>query len=207
MSGGEGDKRKLLAALLPQAPFDGWSGAALLRAAAECGIAASAIPQLFPNGPLDAIAFWIAESDRAMLAELEVRDLAAMKVRERVAAAVRIRLEQQAPHREAVRRALAVLALPTNAGIALASLYRTVDAIWQAAGDTATDWNFYTKRILLAGVYGSTLLFWLDDKSEGFVATWAFLERRLADVMRIQQARGALDRLFERLPETFRRRA
>jgi ubiquinone biosynthesis protein COQ9 len=89
----------------------------------------------------------------------------------------------------------------------LTSLYRTVDAIWQVAGDTATDWNFYTKRLLLAGVYGSTLLFWLDDKSEGFAATWAFLERRLADVMRIQKARGALDRLMERLPETFRRRA
>jgi ubiquinone biosynthesis protein COQ9 len=200
-------KRKLLAAMLPHVPFDGWSGAVILRAATESGIDAAMVPRLFPNGPLDAVKFWIAEADRAMLAELGLRDLAAMKVRERVATAVRIRLESQAPHREAVRRALALLALPPNAAAGLTSLYRTVDAIWQVAGDTATDWNFYTKRLLLAGVYGTTLLFWLDDKSEGFAATWAFLERRLADVMRIQKARGALDRLMERLPETFRRRA
>jgi ubiquinone biosynthesis protein COQ9 len=145
-----------------------------------------------------------------MLDELARRDLAAMKVRERIAAAIRIRLTQQAPHREAVRRALSLEALPRHAPAALAALYRTVDAIWYAAGDTATDWNFYSKRLLLAGVYSSTLLIWLDDRSEGLAATWAFLDRRIDDVMQIQKLRGRLDRLVGRLPDPLgllRRRA
>ena len=88
---------------------------------------------------------------------------------------------------------------------AMKQVYRTVDAIWYAAGDTATDFNFYTKRMLLAGVYAATLLHWLDDKSEGFAGTAAFIDRRLADVMRIQQAKGQLGKLVDRLPNPFRR--
>jgi ubiquinone biosynthesis protein COQ9 len=104
-----------------------------------------------------------------------------------------------------VRRALTLEALPQQGPRALKQLYRTVDAIWYAAGDTATDFNFYTKRMLLAGVYAATLLHWLDDKSEGFAATAAFLDRRISDVMKIQQAKGKLGKLVERLPNPFRR--
>ena len=104
---------------------------------------------------------------------------------DRVATAVRVRLEALGPHREAVSRGLAFLALPHNAALGTRCLYRTVDAIWYAAGDTATDYNFYTKRLLLAGVYTSTLLFWLNDRSEGYAQTWAFLDRRIGEVMRI----------------------
>jgi ubiquinone biosynthesis protein COQ9 len=103
---------------------------------------------------------------------------------------VRARLEQLAPHREAVRRALSYLALPQNAALGAKCLYRTVDAIWYAAGDTATDYNFYTKRLLLAGVYSSTVLFWLNDKSEGYAETWAFLDRRIAEVVKLGGALG-----------------
>jgi ubiquinone biosynthesis protein COQ9 len=124
-----------------------------------------------------------------------------MKVRERVKTAILTRFELVAPHREAVRRALTLEALPQHAPRALKQVYRTADAIWYAAGDTATDFNFYTKRLLLAGVYSTTLLRWLDDKSEGFSATAAFLDRRLADVMRIQQAKGRLAKLAEKLPD------
>ena len=124
---------------------------------------------------------------------LKEGDLAAMRVRERIAHAVRLRLEQNAAHREAIRAALPILAQPANGGHALYSLYRTVDTIWFAVGDKSTDFGFYTKRALLAGVYLSTLLYWLNDGSEGTQATWAFLDRRIADVMRIQttQARFA----------------
>jgi ubiquinone biosynthesis protein COQ9 len=101
-----------------------------------------------------------------------------------------VRLELLQPHREAVRRGIAFLALPANVALGTRLLYRTVDAIWYAAGDTATDYNFYTKRALLAGVYASTLLYWLDDASDGYADTWAFLDRRIADAMRIPQAVG-----------------
>ena len=130
-----------------------------------------------------------------------------MKVRERIATAVRLRLEQVAPHREAVQRGLAFFALPQNAAIGLKCLYRTVDAIWYAAGDRATDYNFYSKRLLLAGVYSSTLLVWLNDTSEDQAETWAFLERRIAEVLQVagllgKAVTGALD-LPDRLARRF----
>ena len=113
-----------------------------------------------------------------------------MRIRDRIATAVRTRLDLLAPHKEAVRRAVAFEALPGNAPRALKAVYHTVDAMWHAAGDTATDWNFYTKRALLAGVYTSTVLIWLGDQSEDCAETWAFLDRRIEDVMRIEKAKA-----------------
>lgn len=199
------EKRALLEAMLPHVPFDGWTAKTLALAAKDVGLDASLPARAFPGGAADALDFWVAETDRAMLRALESRDLAAMKIRERVKTAVLVRLELVAAHREAVRRALTLEALPQQGPRALKQLYRTVDAIWYAAGDTATDFNFYSKRMLLGGVYAATLLHWLDDKSEGFAATAAFLDRRLSDVMKIQQAKGKLGKLVERLPNPFRR--
>jgi ubiquinone biosynthesis protein COQ9 len=139
-----------------------------------------------------------------MLAALAEQDVAAMKVRERIAAAARARLAVLEPHREAVRRALTLLALPHNVPLGLKLLYETVDAMWYAAGDTATDFNFYSKRGLLAGVYAATTLYWLDDRSPGAVDTQAFLERRLGDVMAIPRYRARLRERLERWPNPLR---
>jgi ubiquinone biosynthesis protein COQ9 len=198
------EKRALLEAMLPHVPFDGWTAKSLNLAARDAGLETGVVLRAFPGGPADVLDFWVSETDAAMLRVLEGRDLAAMKVRERVKLAVLTRLELAAPHREAVRRALTLEALPQHAPRALKQVYRTVDAIWYAAGDTATDYNFYTKRLLLAGVYGATLMHWLDDKSEGFAGTSAFLDRRLADVMQIEKAKGKLAKLADRLPNPFR---
>jgi ubiquinone biosynthesis protein COQ9 len=197
-------KRKILAHALPLVPFDGWTGATLLTAAEEAGLSSSHVLRAFPGGAADAIAFWTADTDRRMLDEFGALDWKSLKIRERVARAVRLRLEHLTRHREAVRRALVLLALPQHAPQALASLYRTVDAIWYAVGDTATDWSFYSKRLLLAGVYSATLLYWLDDKSEGCESTWAFLDRRIDDVMQIQKARAWFDRLWGSVPGPLR---
>lgn len=185
---------------LPHVPFDGWTQAALQHGAADAGFDPVMALRVFPGGPVEAVEFWSQLMDRRMLQALEQRDLAALKVRERVATAIRVRLEHTAGHREAVRRALSLLAMPLNAGKGPALLWRTVDAIWYAAGDTATDFNYYTKRGLLAGVYGATVLFWLDDRSEGFASTWSFLERRIAEVMRVPQALGSLGKRLASLP-------
>jgi ubiquinone biosynthesis protein COQ9 len=190
----------IIDAALPHVPFDGWTQAALQLGAADAGYDKVMALRVFPGGPVEAIEFWSQLADRRMLDQLEQRDVAAMKVRERIATAVRVRLEQTAAHREAVRRALSLLALPLNAGKGPAMLWRTVDAIWYAAGDTATDFNYYTKRGLLAGVYSATVLYWLDDRSEGFQNTWSFLERRIADVMRVPQALGALQKRLAAFP-------
>jgi ubiquinone biosynthesis protein COQ9 len=125
-------------------------------------------------------------------------------VRERIAAGVRTRLALLEPHREAVRRALALLALPQNLGLGLRLLYDTVDAVWYAAGDTATDFNFYTKRGLLAGVLAATTLYWLDDRSPGGEQTEAFLQRRLADVMALPKLGARLRERVGWLPDPFR---
>jgi ubiquinone biosynthesis protein COQ9 len=190
----------IIDATLPHVPFDGWTQGALQHGAADAGYEKVMALRVFPGGPIEAVAFWSQLADRRMLWALEQRDLAAMKVRERIASAIRARLEQSADHREAVRRALGLLAMPLNAGTGPALLWRTVDAIWYAAGDTATDFNYYTKRGLLAGVYSATVLYWLEDRSEGFANTWSFLDRRIADVMRVPQTLGAIGKRLASLP-------
>ena len=183
---------QLLAAILAHVPFDGWSDRALRAGAEDVGADLATLRRAFPRGVAGVLAFWAAESDRAMLAALEEHELADMRVSERIATAVRERLEVNARPREALRLALGRAALPRHAPDALAALWRSVDAMWHAAGDTATDFNFYTKRGLLAGVYSSTLLYWLNDKSDDQAESWAFLERRISDVMRVPKALGRL---------------
>jgi ubiquinone biosynthesis protein COQ9 len=196
----EETRRKLLRATLPHVPFDGWTGAAMLAGARDLGLSHAEAANAFPGGPVEMVEFMSLEADQRMVEAMEREDLAALKVRERITLGVRRRLELYAADREAIRRALAVLALPQNGPLALKLLYRTVDAIWYAAGDTATDFNFYTKRALLAAVYSSTLLTWLDDRSPGLEETWAFLDSRIADAMRLPQTAQRLTEPLRWLP-------
>src|SRR6202521_1568034 len=146
-------KDALLAAILPDVPFDGWTDAALAKAAERVGLERAEVRGLCPGAVRDLVAWFSHWADRETMRALEARDLAALKVRERIAAGVRARLAVLAPHREAVRRALALLTAPQNMALGARLLYDAVDALWYAAGDNATDFNFYTKRALLAGVY------------------------------------------------------
>lgn len=178
-------RARLLDAVLTHVAFDGWSMTALRAAAHDIGVSEVLARNAFPGGPAELIEAYSSEIDRQMLVRLEARDLPSMRIRDRIHAAVRVRLELLTPHREAVRRGLNFMALPLNAALGARCLYRTVDAMWHAAGDTSTDYNFYSKRLLLSGVYSSTLLFWLNDRSEGHAATWAFLDRRIEDALRL----------------------
>lgn len=196
---------QILNAALPEIVFDGWSEAVLARAAVAAGLTAFDAKRAFPK-PIDAIDYSSARADAEMIETLRREySLPTMKIRERIATAVMLRFRQQAAHREAVRRALGVYALPWNAGRALAALYATVDAIWREAGDTSTDYNFYTKRLLLAQVYTTTLRVWLDDHSPDFADTEAFLRRRIEDVMTIEKlkarARDNLGKIEHWLPK------
>ncbi|MHA1599364.1 MAG: COQ9 family protein, partial [Alphaproteobacteria bacterium] len=192
---------RLLQATLPHVPFDGWSARALTAGASDEGIDSVVAQNAFPGGGSELIRFFSTEIDRRMMENLGEQDLAAMKVRDRIALAVRTRLELLIPHREAVRRGVAFLALPRHAALGLKCLYRTVDTIWYAAGDTATDYNFYSKRLLLAGVYSTSLLFWLNDSSDEFAATWAFLDRRIAEVFKVGGALGRTMTSLLNLPD------
>ncbi len=183
----EGQTR-LIAAALAHVPFDGWTDAVLAQAARELGEGADFAARMFPGGPAEAVESWSTALDAAMLERLTGEDFAAAKTRDKVTRGVRARLELLAPHREAVRRSLGLMALPHNAPRAARMLWRTVDAIWRAAGDRATDFNHYSKRALLAGVYGSTLLVWLDDRGEDQSRSWTFLDRRIADALAMPKA-------------------
>lgn len=197
-------KDALLEALLPDVAFDGWSIAAQRSGARALGWSDAEAQALFPGGSAELVAWFSDWADRRMLAAIAPLALDEMKVRDRVAVAVRARLEVLAPHREPVRRGLAMLALPYNAPLGIRLLYNTVDAIWYAAGDTSTDWNFYSKRGLLAGVLAATTLYWLEDRSPGSADTHAFLERRLSDVMAIPRITARLRAAADRLPNPLR---
>jgi ubiquinone biosynthesis protein COQ9 len=197
-------REAILDSALEHVPFDGWSRTSLLRGAEDAGYDESMARRAFPRGASELVAFHSSRGDERMLGALERMDLASMKVRERVATAVRTRLRQDAEHKEAVRLALAYLAQPHHSGLGLRCLYRTVDAIWYACGDTATDFNFYTKRALLAGVYSTTVLYWINDRTPYDEATWGFLDRRIGDVMNISMLTGRLRWAACHLPDPFR---
>lgn len=196
-------KDRLLEATLPNVLFDGWSLAALKAGAVAIDLPEAQIAVLFPDGGREA-ALWLDDwADRRMLDALEAIDLKALKVRERVATAVKARLTALGPHREAVRRAISLKASPWGAAKAAEIVYRTVDAIWYAAGDTATDFNFYTKRGLLAAAYGPTVLYWLNDTSEEAADSFAFLDRRLADVMKLPQVGEGVKKVLRHVTGPF----
>ena len=135
-----------------------------------------------------------------MIAALAKVNINHLPVRERIGTAIRVRLQQNDVHKEAVRKMLSYLAFPGRAALMGRCTYETVDSIWRIAGDTSTDFNFYTKRGLLAGVYGSTVLYWLSDVSEDQKDTWDFLERRIADVMKIPKIQSAIKKGGSRMP-------
>jgi ubiquinone biosynthesis protein COQ9 len=172
------------------AAFDGWSDAARDMAADAAGIDTDVAALAFEDGALDMIDAWFAEIDRAMLAAVPPERIATMKIRERITALIEARLQATAADRESLRRAVAILALPQNLARAARLGWRTVDTIWRAAGDVATDYNHYTKRTILLGVYASTVTVFLDDDSEGFADTRAFLARRIAGIMAFEKAKA-----------------
>lgn len=180
----------LIRAALSHVPFDGWSDAALMQAAADLGMKPEIARLAFPGGGLEMLEAHLALADADMVDALAQVRMDEMKLRARITLAVRTRLEQAAPHREAVARGLRLLALPQHAALGASRLWATVDAMWRAVGDRSTDFNYYTKRATLAAVYSTTLLYWLDDRSADCAETWAFLDRRINDVMAIEKTKA-----------------
>ena len=193
-------KRAILEAALPHVAEDGFSERTLARAAAMSDVDAATLARLFPNQASNLVELFSEWADERMDEVLQATPLDTMKMRERIKAAVNARIVVLRPHKEAARRAAAFLTLPPNAATALTLLYRTVDLMWRAAGDTSTDFSFYTKRATLAAVYSSTLLRWFGDDSEEEKSTFEFLDRRIDDVMRFEAFKAQASEAFSRLP-------
>jgi ubiquinone biosynthesis protein COQ9 len=169
------------------AAFDGWTQKAVDSSAAQLAVDQAQARLAFPKAAAEMVDAYIQGIDAAMEAHFTPERIAALRIRDRIRALIWLRLETMAPAREAVRTGLSILAMPQNLGLATRIAWRSADLMWRIAGDTATDYNHYSKRLILTGVYGSTLLAWLDDQSEGWMETGAFLDRRLADVMRFEK--------------------
>lgn len=176
-------------ASLPHVAFDGWSEATYLAAVEDSGTDPVVADMLFPRHGVDLALAFHRQGDRLMAEEIARRDFASLRIRERIVEAVKIRLEVTGD-REVVRRGTTLFALPQNAPLGARAIWDTCDAIWNALGDPSRDGNWYTKRATLAGVYSSTVLYWLGDDSPGHADTWAFLDRRIEDVMRIEKMKA-----------------
>jgi len=183
-------------AALPNVPFDGWTRTALRRGLASVGASPDDAALLFPGGSADMIEAFCDWADRRMEESAASID-PALPLHKRVRAVIVLRLEQNRPYKEAIRRALALLALPGNARLAAVCTARTVDSIWHAAGDRSADFSWYTKRAILTAIYAATLLFWLRDSSDDDAATLAFLDRRLAGIGRIGSVRRRMATMAE----------
>jgi ubiquinone biosynthesis protein COQ9 len=191
--------RDALAPLLPRnAAFDGWNDAAVDATAQGVGVDTDIARLAFVGGATAMIDAWFASVDRGMAEALPAEILASMKINQRITALVEARLDLLARDREALRRALSILALPQNLGLAARLGWRAADRMWRLAGDTATDYNHYTKRTILSGVYSATIVVFLDDESEGQADTRAFLARRIAGIMRFEKTKARLTRNDDR---------
>ncbi|MBW4961412.1 COQ9 family protein [Sulfitobacter sp. CW3] len=182
-------KDQLLDAALIHVPFDGWSDTTFQAAIADTGIDSTVANAVCPRGSVDLAVAYHKQGDALMIDRMTSEDLTEMKYRDKIAAMVRFRLEV-VTDKEVVRRGTTLFALPQHAGDGAKLVWGTCDAIWDALGDTSDDVNWYTKRATLSAVYSSTVLYWLGDTSDGHQATWAFLDRRIDNVMQIEKVKA-----------------
>jgi len=188
--GFEAARRRILDQALALAPFEGWTTRMLERAAARSGIDRATAKAAFRGGVEDLLRYWSATTDAAMASAMAVPEFGKMRIRDKVAFAVRARLDALRKHKEAARRAAAALALPAHGLLGARLAWKTSDAIWRGLSDASTDFNFYSKRAILAGVWTSTFTRWLADVSEDEAATRAFLHARIENVMQIEKAKA-----------------
>jgi ubiquinone biosynthesis protein COQ9 len=193
-------KQKVLAAALKDAAFDGFTDGLLAKAAKIAGADKDTLARLFPDGPPSLLEYYSHSVDAEMEKILGGLDLPKRKIRERIKLAVLTRLSILKPNKEAARRAGALLSLPMNAALGAKLMYASVDAIWRAAGDTSTDFNFYTKRGILAGVYASTLVRWFNDAGEDESATEKFLDDRIENVMQFEKFKAKAKEALSNFP-------
>jgi len=192
---------RLLDAILPHVAFDGWNGHSLALAGRECGLGSGAIALATPRGVLDVIAHWSMRCDALAKDEIAKADLQSMKIRERVTFAVQCRLDTLNNHEEAARKARARLLLPDSGPLGAELVWATSDMIWRALGDPSTDVNFYTKRLTLSAVYGSSLAAWLGDETRDKANAKAFLDRRIENVMQFEKFKAQTRKLTDGLPD------
>ena len=190
----------LIRAMLTHVPFDGWTWEAMEQGAADINfekkktssLRIKIFKDLFKNGPIDFIDIFSEIIDLEVKEIYNLIELKPERVPEKIKKIIMIRLNLCQNHKDAVRTSISLTARPENAKISLKILYRTCNSIWRIAGDKSTDFSFYTRRVSLAAVYTSTLLFWLNDNSNDNIETESFLDRRLKGINKISRLKKPL---------------
>lgn len=190
----------ILAAMLPQAAFDGWTQKSLRAAVKNTDLPKGAEDLYFPQGPVEVIRFWSEQMNAAVETDLAELDQATMKIRDKVTAGVLSSLYAIGPHDEAARRAIARMSLPDALGQGPKQLWSAADTIWRAIGDTSTDGNYYSKRTILAGVIGSTMTVWLSEDEPQKPKARKFLDDRIANVMSFEKAKWDFKKRTANMP-------
>ncbi|NOZ42106.1 MAG: COQ9 family protein [Alphaproteobacteria bacterium] len=195
----------LLQAALVHVPFDGWSDRVLALAARDLDLDPGLAELAFPGGVRDMIDLLATTRDREMLARCRKDNLSSLKTGQKITLLIRRRIETGQDIREVVGRTVTFLSLPPNSPLGIKILARTVDLMWKAIDDPSTDFNYYTKRLTLSGVYSSTLLYWLNDESENYQDTWDFLDRRITNVMQFEKAKAKFRNMRAKLPDLWQK--
>lgn len=190
-------RQSVLAAALQYAGVEGWTEALLQKAVKQAGLDGDDLHLAFPDGIGALLAYFCQSGDDKAAALLEQAGLNEMRIREKIIFGVRTRLDVDIDHKPAVRAAVAAFAKPALMNLGASALYGTADCLWQAAGDQAQDYNRYTKRLILSGVYSATLMVWLSDTSKGHAKTWAFLDKRIEGVMRFEKTKAQVTNFFK----------
>ena len=194
----------LLEAALEHVAFDGWSEKTLKQAATDVGVEQGMVDLAFPGGAIEMIDLHAQNCDREMIAGAASIDIDNLKIREKITELVKLRIKAEFPYKEAAHRTVSYLGLPKNHFAALRILYRSVDLMWKTISDPSTDFNFYTKRMTLSGVYTSSFLYWLGDESENSDDSWAFLDRRIENVMQFEKLKAKCRNKDFKLPNVWR---
>lgn len=189
---------QILEKSLELVPFDGWSDSTMRQATKECGMDENYAKILFPEGVGQLVDFFMRQIDEQMLLVFSEKKIDTMRVRDRISFAVRTRLEICSEYKPTIKQTVSFYAMPQNVLRATKTLWKTVDSIWYAAGDDASDFNHYTKRVSLAAVYSSTLLYWLNDTPD-HENTWQFLDRRIGNVMQFHKAKSNAVEMLKRV--------
>lgn len=191
----------ILKAALKIAPFEGWTDLTLKRAVRDAGYPDGSGELYFEDGIADLLNHWSDALNAQTAQDIVQLDLDSLKIRERVTQGVLLRLQAIGQHEEAARRASSRLILPDLTSTGIRQIWKAADTIWRAIGDTSTDANYYSKRVILSSVIGSTLPVWLSDQSDDKAAAHAFLHARIENVMEFEKLKWRVKSLTKNMPE------
>ena len=181
---------QLLTAALPLAGVDGWGYCTFAAAAKAIGISVEEAVKFCPKRGIDLALEFNRRADKIMVEKIQSEELIGIRFRGRIVKAIQWRIEAVYEHKDAVSKAVALFSMPANSYHGVASLWTTVDLIWNSLNDPSEDINWYTKRLILSGVYGSSLLYWLGDQSPNSEDTWEFVNRRIGNVMQFEECKS-----------------